>query len=457
MKPFKIWLTALLFLLITPFSGLADFNKTKIAVLDFHLQGDSFENADLGLIVAEWGIALRVRVGRFDVVERRLLQKILSEQQLAMSGVIDASSATQLGKLLGVKVIISGSVMKLRNTIEINARIIDVESASIIAAESVKSSATNRLQDLVVDMSRKIMKNFPLEGYIVNRKGEMVTLDLGIRTGVKAGMKFIVFKEGQVIKHPKTGEVLDVEKIETGTITITEVRKNICKAKIDEEASPGSINYGQLVKSLSDNSKTESRLFVNSIPVDAIIKVLNIGPRYESGMVLTPGAYHIEVSAKGYVKQRDWINISSGEQKSISFTLSPEANTFSTVDTTISTENYSLPAPPITDIRTSLSAQNIKYVKALQSNDLHGKREAAKQITRARLSNTAVLDILEDELLKGYQKNQSDRTQIDTMAWFCKALGASGVSSYRSSLEKIVATTPNRKLRRYCKKSLDKL
>ncbi len=174
-------------------------------------------------------------------------------------------------------------------------------------------------------------------------------------------------------------------------------------------------------------------------------------------MVLTPGAYHIEVSAKGYIKQREWVNISSGEQKNISFTLFAETNTSTAGDTTISTGNYSLPTPPITDIRTSLSAQNLKYVKTLQSNDLRGKRETAKQITRARLSNTTVLDVLQDELLKGYQKNQSDRTQIDTMAWFCKALGASGVSSYRSSLEKVVATTPNRKLRRYCKKSLDKL
>ena len=36
---------------------------------------------------------------------------------------VDESSATELGKLLGVKVIITGSVMKLQDTISVSARI----------------------------------------------------------------------------------------------------------------------------------------------------------------------------------------------------------------------------------------------------------------------------------------------------------------------------------------------
>lgn len=225
MKCFARILVVCIIALFAPFSASAEFSKTKIAVLDFQLQGEDFDNKDMGTIVAEWFITAMVREGRFDVVERRMLEKILSEQKLAMTGVVDASSATQIGKLLGVKVIITGSVMKLREITEINARIIDVESASIIAAENIKSTATTRLQDMVVEMSEKIIKNFPLEGYVVNRSGESVTLDLGVRSGVKVGMRFIVFKEGQVIKHPKTGEVLDVERIDTGKITMSMSRK----------------------------------------------------------------------------------------------------------------------------------------------------------------------------------------------------------------------------------------
>ncbi len=229
----------------------AQYQKTKVAVLDFQLQGDGFQTTDMGSIVAEWLITALVKEGRFDVVERRLLQKLVTEQKLALTGLVDARGAVKLGKVLGVKIIISGSVMKFQNILEVNARIIDVESGSIIAAESVKSSTAKRLEDLVVQMAEIIIRDFPLEGYIVKRKGDSVSVDLGKKTGIKKGMHFLVFKEGDVIKHPRTGEVLDVETIETGKIEISSVSNNLAKAKILEESSKNSIKYGQHIKSIS--------------------------------------------------------------------------------------------------------------------------------------------------------------------------------------------------------------
>jgi len=233
-----------------PATGFTDFQRTKIAVLDFQLQGQGHETTDMGKIVAEWLITALVRDGRFDLIERRLLKKILGEQKLVMTGVVDETSATKLGKLLGVKVIISGSVMKFENMTEVNARIIDVESASIITAESVKSTSTTRLEDLVKQMAEIIIKDFPLEGYVVLKKDNSVSIDLGRKAGVKEGMQFIVYKEGKIIKHPKTGEVLDVEKIKTGKVEIRSVRDNMAEADIISENATNGIHYGQLVKSL---------------------------------------------------------------------------------------------------------------------------------------------------------------------------------------------------------------
>ncbi|MFH1992106.1 MAG: FlgO family outer membrane protein [Pseudomonadota bacterium] len=265
---------------ILPLPSGAEFQKTKIAVLDFQLQGEGYETTDMGKIVAEWLITALVREGRFEVVERRLLQKILEEQKLVMAGVVDENSASQLGKLLGVKVIISGSVMRFQNIMEVNARIIDVESGSIITAENVKSTTAIKLEDLVVQMAEKIIKDFPLEGYIVNRSQDSVTIDLGKRAGVKNGMKFIVFKEGKIIKHPRTGEVLDVEKIETGEIEISSVTDNIATAKIVKETSPDAIKYAQMVKSVFESVAPVGRykqppltgIFYEMAEVDPIIE-----------------------------------------------------------------------------------------------------------------------------------------------------------------------------------------
>jgi TolB-like protein len=244
-----------LLLLFTVSSAAEDFKKSKIAVLDFQMQGKDYQSTDMGSIVAEWLITALVKEGRFDVVERRLLNKVLSEHQLAMSGVVDDKSISELGKILGVKIIISGAVLHFQNIIEANARIIDVSNGSIIAAESVKSASAAGLEDLVIQMAQKIIKDFPLEGYIVKRTDDKVSIDLGKQAGVKIGMQFIAFKEGSVIKHPKTGEVLDVEILETGKIKITRVRQNIATADIAEENYPGSIEYGQMVKSVSQSTR----------------------------------------------------------------------------------------------------------------------------------------------------------------------------------------------------------
>lgn len=244
---------ALLFVLaVPPSAARAEFKKTKIAVLDFQVQGGQNDNPDMGKIVAEWFITALVQEGRFDVIERRLLEKVIEEQRIGVSGIVDEVSASRLGKVLGAKIVITGTVLEFQNVLEVNARILEVESSSIIAAENVKSSSgAARLEDLVVEMAQKIIKDFPLEGYIAQRNGKSVLIDLGQRAGIRRGMRFVAYKEGRVIKHPKTGEVLDIESIETGEIEITDVNMKTATGVIVKETAPGAVEYGMMVRSTS--------------------------------------------------------------------------------------------------------------------------------------------------------------------------------------------------------------
>lgn len=240
----------LLLFLLSDATCYGEFKKTKIAVLDFELRGDSFKTKDMGGIVAEWFTTTLVQDGRFEVVERALLQKIIEEQKLGMTGLIDESSSAEIGKILGVRTIITGSVLQFGETIEVNARIINVKSGSIVAAENIRSNSSDNLKEVIEILTTRIMKNFPLTGYVVRKKGEQVLIDLGAASGLQLGMKFFVFKEGEVIKHPKTGEVLEVEQIRTGLIQISDIRSNIATAEIVEEEFGNEILYGQLVQSV---------------------------------------------------------------------------------------------------------------------------------------------------------------------------------------------------------------
>ena len=436
----------------------ADFQKTKIAVLDFQLQG-RFDNSDMGAIVAEWFITAMVREGRFDVVERRLLEKVLKEQQLAMTGALDVNSASQIGKLLGVKTIISGSVMTLQDILEINARIIDVESGSIIAAENVRSSTATQLHDLVDAMSKKIIRNFPLEGYIVYRNNENVTLDLGLNSGVKKGMVFMVFKEGEVIKHPKTNEILDVKRIRTGTVTIDHVAGKICEGKITDEISSGSVDYGQMVLSMSTSASRDARLFVDTDPPDAKIRILNITPRYHRGMPLELGRYHIEASAPGYQTSFLWVELDAKEDKHISMSLVKAVTTpapqvgYNQSNTSQAQRTPYVPPAPASPPPGALNATQKNYVQMLRSRSLADKKRAAKLMTRARYSDTKVLDVAAEELLKGYSKASTDRHMVDTMSWLCNALGASGNRKYRETLRQVSQGAQHRKLKGYAEKN----
>ncbi len=413
LKRLGVLLTGLLMLVALPMPAAAEFTKNKVAVLDFQLQGEGFETQDMGTIVAEWFITALVKTGRFDVVERAMLKKILGEQKMGLSGVIDEKTATKLGKILGVKVIISGSVMKLQDILEVNARIIDVETASIIAAESVKATASTSLQSLIVQMSDKIVKNFPLEGYVVSRTGGTITIDLGKLAGVRADMEFMAFKEGKIIKHPKTGEVLDIEKIQTGTLKITQVNDRIATGQVVSEESDNAIAVSQMVKSIS-------------------------GP-------LTPLEVSTVYTGTGYNTE------SAGGGKAVAPPKAAKPKPAPREAARAEAREHARAAAPVVPLAPMTSAELISKIRL---DNYEEKEFAAKRIFREAMSETAVLDVLEKELLAVYNLDPRDRAKSDSVAWMVKALGAAKLPKYRETIAKIAKDADNGAVKKYAKQTL---
>jgi TolB-like protein len=457
------WICGLLCLMIVAVScsAWAEFKKTKIAVLDFDLQGKGFETKDMGAIVAEWFTTALVRTGRFDVIERALLKKIVLEQKLGMTGLLDESTASKIGKLLGVKAIISGSVVRLQNVTEINARIIDVETASIKDAESVRSTSASGLQDLVEEMSQRIIKKFPLEGYLVQRDGDTVAIDLGRAAGVRKGMQFAAYREGNVIRHPKTGAVLYVQRIETGRFKITDVMDAISVGVLLSEKSKGAVAYGQPVYSLLEPLRPETaRLFVSVEPGNARIRILNIEPPFEQGIRLDPGRYQLEVSADGYRKETQWITLEAGSDKNLAVQLAKIESEAPSVPQTPSEYEQTAVAPPQENPSrptARLSPQVDRFVRMLLSGQDAQIRLAAREAMRRHPHDPRLLGAANDALLAGYLQNTNNGVHIDAMAWLCKFLGNSQDASYLSTLKKVSTGNVHHKLKSYAQKSYDML
>lgn len=65
---------------------------------------------------------------------------------------------------------------------------------------------------------------------------------------------------------------------------------------------------GQIPITQLEDERSEFRLYINS-PNSQTIKILNIKPKYEDGIWLKKGKYHIEISAKKHTTYQKWIEL----------------------------------------------------------------------------------------------------------------------------------------------------
>jgi len=245
-----LWiLLLLLFLLAIPAPSWATSGKTRVAVIDFEQKAtQELQGKQAGEIVAEWLITSLVRTGRFDVVERAQLQKILKEQQLGMTGMISQETAARVGELLGVKVIITGSVIQIGNTVEVNARLINVEDGSILKAEKIRGAGLESIERMMDSLAESLKRDFPLEGFVVMVSGKRAMIDLGRVHGVEPGMKFFALRKGEPVRHPITGKMLKGEDIKLGEMVVQSVSPDTSWAEISTEEPGIKIAAGNLVK-----------------------------------------------------------------------------------------------------------------------------------------------------------------------------------------------------------------
>ncbi|MBF0396912.1 MAG: hypothetical protein HQK78_09080 [Desulfobacterales bacterium] len=120
--------------------------KQKIAVIDFlDINGQSTE---FGKFLSEELIAHLFNTQKFIIIERRMLNKVIEEHKLSVSGMLDEKTVKQLGKLLGIDAICSGSITDLGSSLKINARLISTETGSIFSTASTdlkKDDSINKL------------------------------------------------------------------------------------------------------------------------------------------------------------------------------------------------------------------------------------------------------------------------------------------------------------------------
>jgi len=106
---------------------------TRIAITEF-TYGDEFN--DFTRNVQDILYTNLIQRG-MTVVEREKMIQVLEELGKSFSGMIDSSTAAKIGKMLGVEAIVVGTVADMGNSVDLRARLVDVEKGAAITAAQI--------------------------------------------------------------------------------------------------------------------------------------------------------------------------------------------------------------------------------------------------------------------------------------------------------------------------------
>jgi curli biogenesis system outer membrane secretion channel CsgG len=230
--------------------------------------------------------------GRFVLVERGDLGSVLAEQDLQKSGrASDAKGTAETGKIRSARYIASGSVTEVsegssgesggigfggirvggggsKSAVVIVVKLVDTTTGEVIASKRVRGEAgktglrigINRggvaadagafaktplgeaAQDCItaaVQFIAESMAKTEIEASVLALVKEEVVISMGANYGVEVGNTLIVRKDGEVLKDPDTGAILDrLEGEVTGTLEITRVRDKTAYCKLTSGTMP---------------------------------------------------------------------------------------------------------------------------------------------------------------------------------------------------------------------------
>lgn len=277
-KTHKFFTVVLFFVLLMSFGHILNAQgKLRVAVVRFdnnstwHWWGDR-----LGEAAADVFVTALMDSGQFSVIERQKVDEVLIEQDFGASGRVTPQTAAQIGKMLGVDLMLTGSVSEFSvsttggaikslgvgvttGKVVLQARLINTTTGEIlIAAEEenkknlvgARYKGMNFKQTYDYGLAHEVMhpaaKKMVLEiveksagmssathtGRVIKVEGNRVWINLGANTGAKIGDEFEVTRQGEELIDPDTGLALGAEEEKVGRVVIVEVKDKYSIATI---------------------------------------------------------------------------------------------------------------------------------------------------------------------------------------------------------------------------------
>ena len=155
------------------------FAREYIAIIDF--EGINVGEADAKALTQRLTSEM-IKLEVYQVLERSEMKRLLEEQKFQYSGCVDLNCAVELGKMIGAKYMVVGSISKVGNTYSIDSRLIDVKtSESYISANYDSSEIDLLMKDGMISIAHQLSE-LPYESNINNIRSTPLIADLAFLT-----------------------------------------------------------------------------------------------------------------------------------------------------------------------------------------------------------------------------------------------------------------------------------
>jgi TolB-like protein len=111
-----------------------------------------------------------------------------------------------------------------------------------------------RAQDLAFsraaeDAASRLSEAFPpVRGSVVGLEGDRILIDLGGRQKIQQGMELQLYREGEEVKHPVSGQVLGRRDKRLGLLRVVEVKEGFSEGVVVSRHEGSTITIGDLVR-----------------------------------------------------------------------------------------------------------------------------------------------------------------------------------------------------------------
>jgi TolB-like protein len=146
-------------------AGGQEADRPTLAVLDLNDGGsigpDAQDISNLGTGLAMMLTTEMLRNPRVDMVERDQIKELIGEQGLALSGMVDPSTAIEVGQLVGANYMLFGTYTDVLAQLRVDVRVVDVQSGRLLRAREVTKKREEVFQ-IVTELAVELFDDLEL-------------------------------------------------------------------------------------------------------------------------------------------------------------------------------------------------------------------------------------------------------------------------------------------------------